>query len=61
MKAKKGDKNQKNKGSWIGKWLKWYFEKRTCRKWNQWEKLMLDGGLVRRSDFEGITIENSDC
>ena len=31
MKAKKGYKNLKNKVS-TGKWLKHYFEKRTCRR-----------------------------
>ena len=31
MKCKKGYKKQKNKYS-TGKWLKWYFEKRTTRR-----------------------------
>ncbi len=32
MKAKKGYKQQKSRSPWIGKWLKWYFTKKTCRK-----------------------------
>ena len=33
MKAKSGYKNQKGlSGDYIGKWLKYYFKKRTCKK-----------------------------
>ena len=31
MKAKKGYKHDKPRGPWIGKWLKRYFAKRTCK------------------------------
>jgi hypothetical protein len=32
MKSKQGYKKLKTKSPWIGRWLKWYFEKRTCRR-----------------------------
>lgn len=40
MKAKSGYRKQKSDSPAIGKWLKWYFEKKTCRKY----KSMQAGG-----------------
>ncbi len=31
MKSRKGRLNQKADSPRIGRWLKWYFERRTCR------------------------------